>query len=747
MSRFGFNDDDAAGSSTAGDDDDGDSEVYGEGRHRRHNFVGETKDRHGSGGDCGTNYNNNHRRHCRVANATTTADDSKTKKVAPTLDHLDNEVTAAILTQAAFRGYRLRDRLRRLPAREAEKTIQALHANARGFRRLALYAVFFGLYFSLVFGGADVAFQRSVQQGLRDHLELVRYGPEKDRSHTDVTSLSDVYQWMQLGRLCTGRYLEICAASLNAGSTSPPNRREADNPDYSYSASSSASAATNTSDELTLNASALSALVLEPLGGVKAAAGHLVVENVPLNGIGYVANRNRIIGGMLIKFARRMRLPEEKCESSRDYIPICLADEEDKDTIVPAEPWPEFRPDTEIVYNEIAGGYLVMVDTGGFNVGLNIGLCALLVMEDLEVIPPDDVHSVSVQLITYNGNQKSAYGSISMDFQFQDECEGHQLVQCYCCYCCTTIPLQKGNDARNKTTGGWTSQRTSFLLFAGILLCMVWHDTSKWWRLRRSKAKRNRWHCLCGFTFFVLIFCNITLWLVWSLVLASTVSFETDFQGAKEDYPSIVSVAEEVVALHRVALFASTHDCIFVLTTMAGFYRWIFQILTFHKRMSIVADTLRRASTHLDHFLFVFFLVVMVFTNLTWLLVGSSAIQFSTLEEAWRSVVRVSLGEYENFYPQILDAQPIVGPVIVVLYQVLGIVLLLNVVIAVLLEGSTFVPGVDGRPVMMIRRSGGPPLPSSERHLSFNCKRHITVTEMQALIEAAPVPAFVADRL
>ena len=51
---------------------------------------------------------------------------------------------------------------------------------------------------------------------------------------------------------------------------------------------------------------------------------------------------------------------------------------------------------------------------------LNIGLCALLVMEDLEVIPPDDVHSVSVQLITYNGNQKSAYGSISMDFQFQD---------------------------------------------------------------------------------------------------------------------------------------------------------------------------------------------------------------------------------------------------------------------------------------------------------------------------------------
>ena len=79
-----------------------------------------------------------------------------------------------MLHQAAFRGYRLRDRLRHLPAREAERTIRALHANGRGFWRLTLFLVFFGLYFSLVFGGADVAFQRTVQQGLRDHLALVR---------------------------------------------------------------------------------------------------------------------------------------------------------------------------------------------------------------------------------------------------------------------------------------------------------------------------------------------------------------------------------------------------------------------------------------------------------------------------------------------------------------------------------------------------------------------------------------------
>lgn len=78
--------------------------------------------------------------------------------------------------------------------------------------------------------------------------------------------------------------------------------------------------------------------------------------------------------------------------------------------------------------------------------------------------------------------------------------------------------------------------------------------------------------------------------------------------------------------------------------------------------------------------------VTLVSSALAWLLVGSSIEEFSTLQRAWQSVTRISLGESENFYPQILEAQPTLGPVVVVLYQVLGIVLLLNVVIAILLE-------------------------------------------------------------
>ena len=45
-------------------------------------------------------------------------------------------------------------------------------------------------------------------------------------------------------------------------------------------------------------------------------------------------------------------------------------------------------------------------------------------MEDLDIIPPEEVQSVSVQLVTFNGNQKSAFGSISVDFSFEDGAHG-----------------------------------------------------------------------------------------------------------------------------------------------------------------------------------------------------------------------------------------------------------------------------------------------------------------------------------
>eukprot|EP00752_Nemacystus_decipiens_P012801 g11336.t1 len=861
-----------------------------------------------------------------------------------TLDELDPTVTAAILAQAAFRGYRLRERLRRLPAREAEKQIKALHRNARGFRRVGLFLVFAGLYFSLVFYGLDVSFQRSVQQSLKDHLKLVHYGPDLDKTHHDVSSLADLHQWMQafflktysgtqvehpcmwcavkppddvcdacnfdlydaqtgltfpepnnydshgddgynfatslngrrrrltssdgsesddsassfgsgssststsfstrhglseecgrclLGRLCVEENMEACEAALGV-SSSPTSSSSAAGAAASSNTSTdlpveSSLASSSSSESFSSNFSALlDALDLEPVGGVRASGGYLSIENVsqcdsinfdvgnteslgrfqldlqvPYGGDGYVGDRNRIVGGMLVTFTRRARLSGDQCHASRDYYDVCLADEDDnKTTIVPPDAWFNFRPTPDLVYSEEASGYPVLLDVGGYNMGINLGYCTLLLMDHLDVIPQDEVRSVTVQLVTYNGNLPSAYGTMSIDFDFSHggKVEMKELVTAY---------ILKGDVGQANDRARWILG----VVFTMMTFGMMWRDTKKWFRARRSKVKRNFCHCCCGFTFFVLILMNLLMLMVW-LSFSETLAFETVLvQGNINDEAVLDSITDQILALQEAALMAAAYDIVFLLTTLAGLYRWIFQMLSFHARMSIVTDTLSRASIHLDHFLFVFFLVILVFSCLTWLLVGSSTVEFSTLESAWQSVTRISLGESENFYPQILAAQPSVGPVVVVLYQVLGIVLLLNVVIAILLEayrgvvrgmrgedtifqsfvafvgmtlcslrtrirwvnawlswrlagsrstapherprrpslkaflqGSTGVYGVDGRLVVMMRRPNDR-LTMEDRQLSFNCPRYITVTEMHALIKATPVPASVADRL
>lgn len=98
----------------------------------------------------------------------------------------------------------------------------------------------------------------------------------------------------QIGRFCTGLYLENCARSLSADYTSPPDQEDADTPDGESSASPSTSPVSNSSVELTINTTALSALELEPVGGVTAAGGDLVVDNV-----------RRWLSGLLIKDSRQ----------------------------------------------------------------------------------------------------------------------------------------------------------------------------------------------------------------------------------------------------------------------------------------------------------------------------------------------------------------------------------------------------------------------------------------------------------
>lgn len=81
-----------------------------------------------------------------------------------------------------------------------------------------------------------------------------------------------------------------------------------------------------------------------------------------------------------------------------------------------------------------------------------------------------------------------------------------------------------------------------------------------------------------------------------------------------------------------------------------------------------------------------FLQVLYVFVEVTWLIIGKGYGDFTKLGSAWRSMLRISLGEGENFYPNIKEAQPRVGAVLIIVYQMLGVVVLLNMIVAIILE-------------------------------------------------------------
>ncbi|CAM9204720.1 unnamed protein product, partial [Sphacelaria rigidula] len=765
--------------------------------------------------------------------------------------------------QAAYRGYRLRQRLRMLPAREAEYAIKALHRNSEGFRRLGMFLIFYALYFALVFTGFDIPFERAVEQGLRSHVDSVKFGAGKDRGYEDVSSLADFHEWFQsfflntysgtqLESVCTpcairppdevcelcdfwGKddqsedgvenftlntsalsndcsnclvraswwcgpiMVEACNITLGGGSLKGFDftalMEESDSLSLSWEPMSSASPnyqlLTSAYLSESLNTTALAELDLTPEGGVSASTGYITVRSVAYNGRGYIANRNRIVGGMLLTFTRLKRDPA--CKSSRGYFDACLLSEEETATIVPdSEDWREFRASDSIYYHEDAGGYAIFFDTGGFNSGSNFGYCSLLLLEDLGILG-NDTSSISVHLVTFNGHQKTAFGNILIDFEFTDG--GNVEVEEHIASYVLQSSFDSGSDSPR-----WIA--------AAVFTVMALYNIRQDFRhFRRSRMRVEGRLSLCSCALHALILANICYIFIWAAI-GEFITVETELSLSRVESEGSDLLGKTVLRQEDVAVFAASFKLLVLVTTMAGLHRLLFQKLTFHKRMSIVSDTLSRAGTNLQHFLFVFVLVLFVFVEVTWLIIGTGLGDFTLFSSAWQSMLRISLGEGENFYPQIKETQPEVGAVLIITYQVLGVVVLLSMVVAIILEayrgvvvgmryedtvfrsllaflgmtilswqirirwaqsyllwrmnnervpsqrpslqvalqGSTGVVGVDGLPVVVMRTSSSE-TGRVERQLSYNCPRYITVFEMQALIKAAPAPAFIVSHV
>ncbi|CAM9929852.1 unnamed protein product [Ectocarpus fasciculatus] len=114
-------------------------------------------------------------------------------------------------------------------------------------------------------------------------------------------------------------------------------------------------------------------------------------------------------------------------------------------------------------------------------------------------------------------------------------------------------------------------------------------------------------------------------------------------------------------------------------------------MLRFHPRLSLVTDVLTASAVHLVHFFIMFFMVVGVYSNLVWVIFGPSSLLFATWTTSFVTMTRIALGEFDNIYPLMVDIDGAAAFMIIVSYQTLQVILLLNIVISILLDAFQMV--------------------------------------------------------
>ncbi|CAM9571855.1 unnamed protein product, partial [Phaeothamnion confervicola] len=106
-------------------------------------------------------------------------------------------------------------------------------------------------------------------------------------------------------------------------------------------------------------------------------------------------------------------------------------------------------------------------------------------------------------------------------------------------------------------------------------------------------------------------------------------------------------------------------------------------MMRFHRRLSLVSQTLRNSASHLAHFLFISLMVVMVYALAAWNTLGESLPTFSSLSRSIFTLLLIALGLNDEIYPTMVDARPVTGLLMALTYQIIMGLLIINVLVAV----------------------------------------------------------------
>ncbi|KAG8457630.1 hypothetical protein KFE25_002294 [Diacronema lutheri] len=112
----------------------------------------------------------------------------------------------------------------------------------------------------------------------------------------------------------------------------------------------------------------------------------------------------------------------------------------------------------------------------------------------------------------------------------------------------------------------------------------------------------------------------------------------------------------------------------------------LFKFLAFHQQFSLVTATLLRAGASLAHFLVVFAIVLVMYAFVGFNMLGHKLERYNTLGKAINSMCSMLVFDDTVSFADIMDVAPLVGPVFYWSYFILSSLMLINVLLAILLD-------------------------------------------------------------
>lgn len=117
---------------------------------------------------------------------------------------------------------------------------------------------------------------------------------------------------------------------------------------------------------------------------------------------------------------------------------------------------------------------------------------------------------------------------------------------------------------------------------------------------------------------------------------------------------------------------------------IATFFAWIkiFKYISFNKTMTQLSSTLGRCAKDLAGFFIMFIIIFLAFTQLGYLLFGSQVKDFSTFLNAFFTLFRIILGDFD--FNQLEQANRILGPIFFMLFVFFVFFVLINMFLAII---------------------------------------------------------------